>query len=179
MLWFLNNFNSNSNDMIKFYQVFIDSNEVYSDCDKNIIYSFNSINSTNLNNLKFNIDLTKHETKNINCKIKIIDNIISYEIINENKNYVFSTKSDFTKPENDTYGIPIFSHMYKSTSVKRLPNLIETKYTNVYELNFEIYNIESNDNKVQFIVETNLSTNEKRKYFIIENLDYMKKYFNK
>lgn len=175
MLWFLNNPKTNPNGMIEFYQIFADSDEVYTDEEANIIYSFNS------NNLKFNIDTTKYKSTNINCKIRIIDNIISYNIHNNNQqnqknNYIFTFKTNFIAPQDNQYGIPVFSHIYKSISAKRFPNLIETEYTNVCELNFQVYNIETNNSQAQFIIETNSLTNEKRKYFIIQDLNLIQKY---
>lgn len=172
MLWFLNNPKTNPNDMIEFYQIFTDSDEVYTDEEANTIYSFNS------NNLKFNIDTTKYKSSNINCKIRIIDHIISYNIHNNNQktNNVFTFKTNFIAPQDNQYGIPIFSHTYKSISAKRFPNLIETKYTTVCEFNFQIYNIETNNSQAQFIIETNSLTNEKRKYFIVQDLNLIQKY---
>lgn len=170
MLWFLNNPKTNPNGAIEFYQIFIDSNEVYADEEANTIYSFNS------NNFKFNIDMTNCKSANINCKIKIMDHIISYNIENQKNDCVFTIKTNFINPQDNQYGVPIFLHMYKSVSNKRLPNLIETEYTNVYELNFQVYDIEPNNSQVQFIIETNQLTNEKRKYFIVSDLNLIQKY---
>lgn len=170
MLWFLNNPKTNPNGMIEFYQIFADSDEVYTDEEANTIYSFNS------NNLKFNIDTTRYKSIDINCKIRIIDNIISYNIENQKTDCVFTIKTNFINPQDNQYGVPIFLHMYKSVSNKRLPNLIETEYTNVCELNFQAHNIEPNNSQVQFIVETNQLTNEKRKYFIVSDLNLIQKY---
>lgn len=181
MLWFLNNPKTNPNGMIEFYQIFVDSDEVYTDEEANTIYSFNSNNSNNLTNninSKFNIDTTKYKSSNINCKIKIIDHIISYNIHNNNQktNNVFTIKTNFIAPRDNQYGIPIFSHTYKSIGAKRFPNLIEIEYTNVCEFNFQIYNIETNNSQAQFIIETNSLTNEKRKYFIVQDLNLIQKY---
>jgi hypothetical protein len=170
MFWFLNNPKTNPNGIIEFYQIFVDSNEVYTDEEANTIYSFNS------NNLKFNIDTTNYKSANINSKIKIIDHIISYNMENQKTDCVFTIKTNFINPQDNQYGVPIFLHMYKSVSNKRLPNLIETEYTNVYELNFQVYNIEPNNSQVQFIVETNQLTNEKRKYFVVSDLNLIQKY---
>jgi len=172
MLWFLNNTKTNPNGMIEFYQIFVDSDEVYTDEEANTIYSFNS------NNLKFNIDTAKYKSSNVNCKIRIIDHIISYNIQNNNQknNYVFTFKTNFIAPCDNQYEIPVFSHTYKSISEKRFPNLIETEYTNVYEFNFQVYNIETNNSQAQFIIETNSLTNEKRKYFIVPDLNLIQKY---
>jgi hypothetical protein len=175
MLWFLNNEKTNPNGMIDFYQVFIDSTMIYSDEETNTIYSFDSNNQISS---VLNLDISKHKSNNINCKIKIIDHIISYDIINENenKNYVFTIKTNFICPQDNQYNIPIFAHTYKKVNNKRLPNLIETKYTNIYELNFQVYNIDTNNNQIQFVIETNPLTNEKRKYFIVPNLNLIQNY---
>lgn len=174
MLWFLNNPKTNPNGMIEFYQVFTNNNEVYTDEEDNIIYSLNSNPLSNVISTKFNIDMTKYKSVKINCKIKIIDNIISYNIENQKTDYVFTVKTNFINPQDNQYRIPIFSNAYKSISAKRLPNLIETEYTNTYEFNFQVYDI---DSQIQFIVETNLLTNEKRKYFIVSNLNLIQKYY--
>lgn len=173
MLWFLNNPKTNPNGIIEFYQIFVDSDVVYKDEEANTIYSFNS------NNLKFNIDLDEYKLTNINCKIRIIDHIISYNIHNNNNqknNYVFTFKTNFISPQDNQYEIPVFSHTYKSISAKRFPNLIETEYTNIYKLNLQVYNIEQNNSQAQFIIETNQLTNEKRKYFIVSDLNLIQKY---
>lgn len=174
MLWFLNVPKTNPNTLIEFYQIFVESNKVYSDEEKNIIYSFKSNNNICS---KFNIDLSNHKSTDIDCNIKIIDNIISYDIINKNQNYVFTNKTNFINPQDNQYNIPIFEHIYKPISVKRLPNLIESKYTYTYKLNFQVYDILSDNNQVQFIVENNPLTNEKKKYFIVSNLNLMQKYY--
>lgn len=171
MFWFLNKIYQNT--MFDFYQIFIENNKVYSDDESNVIYSFVS---NNLNSNKLNFDLSKYKYNNINCKIKIIDHIISYELIDENLNYVFTTKINYICPQNNQFGLPIFLHTYKSVSTKRLPNLIETKYTNIYELNFQIYDIDEINKEIQFVIETNPLTNIKRNYFIVSNLDCIHKY---
>lgn len=174
MLWFLNNPKTNPNGMIEFYQIFADGDKIYADEEDNAIYSLNSNISTNLADTKFNIDLTKYKSTSVDCKIKIIDHIISYNIENQKTNCVFTIKTNFINPQDNQYRIPIFSNAYKSISAKRLPNLIETEYTNTYEFNFQVYDI---DSQIQFIVETNLLTNEKRKYFIVSNLNLIQKYY--
>ena len=180
MLWFLNNHKINLNDTIEFYQILVDYDKIYFDDEFNAIYS---LVSNNQNNQKFKIDLTKYKLINIDCKIKIMDHIISYNIDNQNKNenqknnYVFTAKQNFIDPINNQYGVPIFLHIYKQVSEKKLPNLIESKYTNIYELNFQIYNIDSDNFQVQFIVETNKLTNINRKYFIVPNLNLIQKYY--
>ena len=175
MLLFLNNQNPNANPngTIEFYQVFVDSDKVYTDEEDNAIYSLNSTNLTDLTNTKFNIDLSKYKSTNTNYKIKIIDHIISYNMENQKTNYVFTVKTNFIDPQDNQYSVPIFLHAYKSIGAKRLPNLIETEYTNTYELNFQVYEV---DNQVQFIIETNLLSNKKRKYFITHDLNLIQKY---
>lgn len=175
MLWFLNNLKTNPNSIIEFYQIFTDGYKVYTDEEDNAIYSLNSNPLSNIISTKFNIDMTKYKSINVNCKIKIIDNIISYNINIENQktDCVFTIKTNFINPEDNQYGVPIFLHTYKLVSTKRLPNLKEKEYTNIYELNLQVYDI---DNQIQFIIETNLLTNEKRKYFISQNLNLIQKY---
>lgn len=175
MLWFLNNPKTNPNGIIEFYQVFVDSDKVYTDEEDNAIYSFNSNVLTDVIGTKFNVDLIKYKSTTINCKIKIIDHIISYNIENQKTDNVFTVKTNFIDPQDNQYCVPIFFHMYKHVSAKRLPNLIETEYTNIYKLNFQVYEI---DSQIQFIIETNQLTNEKRKYFIVSNLNLIQKYHN-
>ncbi len=136
MLWFYNP-KSNDNNTINYYQVFIENNLVYTDKDSNLIYSFDSSNLS-----KSNLDLNNYTLDNLVCEIKMIDHIISYDILSStsnNTNYVFMTKSNFIKPEENKFNLPIFSHSYKLTSSKRLPNLIESEYNYTVKLNFQIY----------------------------------------
>jgi len=183
MLWLYNN-KFNDNNTFDFYQVFIENNLVYDDKDENMIYSFNSTNLQNTQlNLNLNIDIDKYNFDNIECEIKIIDNIISYNILSKNtnennKNYVFISKLNFIKPINNQFEIPIFSYTYKSTSTKKMPNLIESEYILSQTLNFNIYKLDK-DNKIQFIIETNLLTNSIKKYFITTNLDLINMFIHK
>ena len=176
MLW-LYNTGLNDNNSLNFYQVFIENNLVYSDKDSNYIYLFNSTSSTDS---KLNLNLKNYKCDIIECEIKIIDNIISYDILSintdkTNKNYVFMIKSNFIKPDNNQFKLPIFSYIYKSTSTKRLPNLIESNYNCVSTLNFKIYKLD-NENKIQFVIETNLLTNLTRKYFVTTSLNLIQYY---
>jgi hypothetical protein len=167
MLWYYNlksNNDINSINSINFFQVFIENKLVYGDKDSNLIYSFDD--SSDLSNL--NLDLNKNNKENIISEIKIIDHLISYEI--NNINYVFISKSNFIKPEENKLNLPVFSHTYKLTSTKRLPNLIESEYNSVLTLHFQIYKLD-NENKIQFIIETNPITNSIRKYFVTTNLN--------
>lgn len=176
MLWFLNNPNPNPNpnNTIEFYQVFTDCDKVYTDEEFNTIYSFDS---TKHNKSKFNTDnIAQYKSTNIECKIKIIDHIISYNIENQ-KTKVFAIETNFINPINNQYGIPIFTHAYKPVSEKKLPNLMESGYTYIHNLSFEIFNMEPDNHNAQFVIETNLSTNKKRKYFIVQDLNLIQKYF--
>jgi hypothetical protein len=175
MLW-LGKIKSNDNYSINFYQVFIENNLVYIDNDSNAIYSFDSTNSTDSNKLtRLNFNLENCYLDNIICEIKMIDHIISYDILSTspNENNVFISKFTFIKPEENNFGLPIFSYSYKLTSTKRLPNLIESEYNYMSILNFQIYKLDK-ENQVQFIIETNPKTNEVRKYFLVTNLDLIK-----
>jgi len=169
MLWYYNlKSKSNDNNPINFYQVFIENNLVYSDKDSNSIYSFDSNDLS-----KLSLNLNNYTKETIISEIKIIDNIISYNI--NNVNYVFTSKTNFVKPNENKLNLPIFSHTYKSTSVKRLPNLIESEYNNVLTLNFQIYKLD-NENNIQFIIETNPITNSSRKYFVTTNLNLIQQF---
>lgn len=184
MLWFYNIKLTNNNPII-FYQVFVENNLVYTD-DSNIIYSFNS---TELSKSNLNINLNNCVEDKFECDIKMIDHIISYDILsansgsntnindNGNNNFVFMTKSDFIKPEENKLNLPIFTHTYKLTSTKKLPNLIESAYDHVYKLFFQIYKLDK-ENKIQFIIETNPITNSTRKYFVSVNLDLIKTFIS-
>ena len=179
MIW-LNNYTPNNNIQISFYQIFIESTIVYNDEKGNTIYSFESTNNTNKSNQKFILNLDNCE--NIECDIKIIDTIISYSILSDkkiNKNFVFTMKTNFIKPSENQYNIPIFFHIYKSASTKTLPNLIESEYTFASTIKFKIYNLDTEQNsaKIQFVIETNPLTNIIRKYFLTTNLNCIQKYF--
>lgn len=175
MWWFLNNLKQNQS--IDFYQVFIESNQVYTDDiddTNNVIYSF--VEDTE-KKIKFNLDLMNLincKTYDITNEIKIISNVISYKILKENTNYVFTMGTKFIAPPDNIFNVPIFLHTYKQVNSKRFPNLIESKYDENYMLNCKIYDL---DNNIQFVIETNTITNVVRKYFIVENLDLLKKYF--
>ena len=164
MLWFYNS-KLNDNNVINFHQIFIENNLVYSDDKLNFIYSFDSYN---FDKSTSDLNLNNYVVENITCEIKIIDNIISYVI--NNVNYVFLIKSNFIKHDENKFNLPIFSYTYKLTSSKRLPNLIESKYDNTLNLNFKIYKLDD-ENKIQFIIETNSITNVIRKYFITTDLN--------
>ena len=178
MIWLLNNNKTNSNEYINFYQIFVESEQVYSDNQHNIIYAFNSNKIHNNTINKFNFELDKYD--NIECKIQIMDHIISYDILTEKKKYTFTSKTNFIKPTNNKFNVPIFSHSYKSVSNKKLPNLIDSEYTYSSILNFKIYNFETNNNidKIQYIIETNNITNTIKKYIITNNLNLIEKYYN-
>lgn len=191
MLWLLNNQKTNTkakpntktNESIEFYQVFIKNDQVYSNESYDIIYSLVSNISSELENAKCKIDLTKYQSSEINCKIKIIDHLFSFNLLDENlldnnTNYVFATKINYICSKNNHYGVPIFFNTYKPVGSKRLPNLGNHDYTNTYKFNFKIYQIVPDNIQVQYIVETNLETNETRKYFITPNLNLIQTFFN-
>lgn len=170
MIWLCDN-NLKCNDTIKFYQVFVDNNIVYNDGDdENTIYSFETQKS---------IILNEYEHKNIVCDVKIIDDIISYNIISDDnkKNYVFTNKLQFIKPNNNKFNVPLFNYTYKLISPKKLPNLIASSHDFISTINFDIYELDKN-NKIQFIIEKNISTNLIRKYFITSDLNLIQQYFD-
>lgn len=183
MLLFLDNSKVN----LDFFQVFIEDIQVYSDEEGNIIYSFDSssqseMESKSKSKLNLNLDLNQYKFENICCKIKMIDSIISYDILTINKNFVFTTKTNFIEPSDNQFALPIFSHTYKQVNTKKLPNLIESKYTNIYTLNFKIYNLDldldlTDNDKIQYVIETNPETNLMRKYFITTKLSLIQKFF--
>lgn len=166
MLWLYDN-KFKTNELYDFYQIFIEYDLVYNDEKQNNIYSFNLKNSSKL---KFNLNDYKYD--DIKCKIKIIDHIISYDVITKdsNKQYVFSSKMNFIEPNDNRYKIPIFKHVYKSINTKRLPNLIETEYNFSSNLEFKIYKLDKNNN-ILFIIETNPITNLTRNYYITTDLN--------
>lgn len=174
MLWLYNKYNSS--EIINFYQIFVSSELVYNDNENNTIYSLESSKNKNVCDVKINYS----EHDDIVCDVKIIDNIISYDLkytnnIEKNEKYVFMFKSqninefDYNKENNLS-----FFHNYKVINTKRLPNLIESEYNFCSTLNFQIYNLEKN--KVQFIIETNPTTNSVKKYFITTEPNLIKKY---
>ena len=176
MLWIYNN-KLNQNGLCEFYQIFTKYNLVYSDEGQNNIYSFDSVN---LDNLKF--ELSDYKYENIKCEIKIMEHVISYNILNEHLNEnlnkrhsVFTFKTNLIEPKNNQYNIPIFNNIYKSTNTKRLPNLIETEYDFSSILDFKIYKLDPNNN-TQFVVESNPITNSTRNYFITTDLNLVKQF---
>ena len=173
MIWLYNK-KLDDNNILNFYQVFVENNIVFNDNNKNLIYSFDS---SNFENSKLSFNLNDYESNDIECDIKIIEQMISYDILsssfNNNKNYVFSTKSSFIEPNDNEYNLPIFSYSYKLTNTKKFPNLIESEYDSVLNLNLKIYKLD-NENNVQFIIETNLYNNTIRKYFVLTNLNLLK-----
>jgi hypothetical protein len=181
MIW-LNNYKSNDNTQINFYQVFIENKQVYNDEKENTIYSFESTERTEQTEQTDAYNFKHNKYENIECDIKIIDHVISYLVLSgekKNKNFVFTMKTNFIKPTDNELNVPIFNHIYKSTSTKSLPNLIESKYCLSSTLNFKIYNLDTDnsDTKIQFVIETNPLTNIIRKYFITTNLNSLQKYF--
>ena len=178
MLWLYND-KFNLNDLIEFYQVFINYDLVYDDEKDNRIYLFDSTAQsaqTAQSNLKIN--LNDYICDNVISDIKIIEHIISYDIIMPNlnkKNYVFTSKTIFIKPNDNKLNLPIFNHVYKFTNKNRLPNLIESGYNISSTLNFKIYRLDKN-NQIQWIVENNPLTNTTRNYFITTDLNLIKQY---
>lgn len=163
-----------SNKLCDFYQIFVNCASVYSDEEHNNIYSFESIDSHNL--FEFNFDDYIYDS--IKCEIKMIDNIISYNILTPDlnkKQIVFTFKMNFIEPNNNQYKIPIFKYSYKSINTKRLPNLIETEYNFSSIFDFKIYKLDKNNN-IQFIIETNPITNLTRKYFITSDLNLINEF---
>jgi hypothetical protein len=171
MFWLNDDDNDNDNKQIEFYQLFIKNDIVYDDKEGNTIYSFEE-NNINLN-INDKLNLTNYKYTNIICEIKIIDHIIAYTLISNNKNYVFSTKMNFINPNESDLNIPIFNYTYKQINKNRLPNLIESQYNLSTTLEFKIYNLNQN---VQFIIETNPITNSIKQYFITKNLNSIKNF---
>lgn len=165
MLWIYNNYNIN--ETINFYQVFVNCELVYKN-DYDLIYSLNRKKTTNIELGEF-----KHEI--VICDVKMVDNIISYDLkyidgIEKNTKNVFTYKTDCVEKKNNNI---TFLHNYKKISVKRMPNLIDNEYNFNSELNFKIYNFEKN---IQFVIETNPITNIEKKYFISTDLNLISKY---
>lgn len=158
MLWLYN-----TDPNISFYQVFLSNNKVYSD-DNNIIYNFEHYDNLQ-NEIQIDINI---KYLDLVFKIKVLDNIISFNNLETNDLFVFSNKMNFIKPTDNELSIPLFQYSYKKINTKRMPNLIESNYTFVSELHFRIYNINKN---LQFIIETNPINNYVKKYFVTNNLN--------
>lgn len=176
MLWLYND-KINQNGICEFYQIFTKYDLVYCDDEQNKIYSFDSVN---INDLKFK--LSDYIYENIKCEIKIISHVISYNILNEQlnenlikKHNVFTFKTNLIQPSITNNGIQIFNNIYKSTNTKRLPNLIETEYDFSSILDFKIYKLDPNNN-IQFVIETNPTTNSTRNYFITSDLNLVQQF---
>ncbi len=167
MFWLFDNDN-NINKKYEFYQIFTDYELIYNKND--YIYSFDAINTTNTLNLP---NLSDCEFKDVILDVKIIDNLISYDISNTKHKYVFSFKMNFIKNDNNILGLPIFYYSYKSTTTKSMPNLI--KYDLITTLNFKIYKLDKN-NQLQFVIETDPLTKIIKKYFITTDLNLVKSF---
>jgi hypothetical protein len=166
MLWLYNK----DNIIFEFFQVFINSNIVYS-ANNNIIYSLESTQSQVENNIKIT-NLDKITYDNYSFNIRIMDQLISYT--NDiNEQIVFTSKMNFIEPSNNKKNLSIFNFTYKKVSNNRMPNLIQTSYNFSSRLEFKIYKI---SDKVQFIIETNPNTKIIKKYFITTDLNLIKNY---
>ena len=167
MLWLYN-----KDNLFDFYQIFIDNELVFNNNDK--IYSFEP--NLSINNKNFKYDLNEYKFEDVTFEIKIIDNIISYTNLLNDKINVFTYKMIFIEPLKNIYNLPIFNYSYKKVNKNRMPNLIESKYYLFLQLNLKIYRI--NDD-IQFIIETNSKTNIQKKYFIVKDLKLLKNFYNK
>lgn len=172
----------NLNQKIDFYQIFINCKLIYSDFDKNAIYSISSDNtsyhSTQQNVLNIELDKLKYDT--VSCQIKIVADKISYNFTNYVKseknigtNQVFTFRSSCVKKTDGEHPNIIYHHNYKKTNVKEMPNLLKNKYDFNNMLNFKIYNLEKN---VQLIIETDPKTNVEKIYFISSDINSVSKY---
>jgi hypothetical protein len=161
----------NTEPIISFYQVFFSNNKVYSD-DNNIIYNFDYLEDSEY----FESNTKNIKNFNLKFKIKILDNLISYTNMTNNETFVFSNQMKFINPNDNDYAIPIFKHSYKKVNTNKMPNLIESNYNMLCELDFLIYDINKN---IQIVVETNLLNNTVKKYFITNNLNLIKNFIKK
>lgn len=171
MLFFIEEHDS-INKQIDFYQIFTNNNLLYTDNSNNYIYSFEVGEQKNFINLKINLDDFKFNI--IKCEIKIMDHIISYKSKINKIDCVFMSKLNFIKPSESEYNIPIFNYIYKKINSNKLPNLIKSEYDLVNLFEFKIYDL--NDVNIQFVIETNLSDNTIKKYFITKNLNLLKNF---
>lgn len=169
MLWLYNK----DGAFFEFFQVFINSNTVYTE-NNNTIYSLESTQLSEIeNNVKIkNFDKNKFDYYSFD--IRIIDQLISYTNTNDfNQQNVFTTKMNFIEPSNNKFNLPIFNYTYKKVNKNRMPNLIDSNYNFSSTLEFKIYKI---SDKVQFIIETNPETKIIKKYFITTDLNFIKNY---
>ena len=168
MLWLFNS-NSNFNKDFKFYQVFVNYDIVY-ELDGNKIYSFGINNNSNLPDNLVKEIFTKEI---VNFNVKIFDNLIMWINTKSNCINTFSNKMTFIEPSENILNLPIFSFNYKEVSKNRMPVLIDKLYDLVSEYSFEIYKI---TDSTQFVIETEITTGIKKKYFLTKNLESVKKY---
>lgn len=169
MLWLYNK----DSTICEFFQVFINSNNVYTE-NNNTIYCLESTQLAEIkNNVKIkNFDKIKFDYYSFD--IKIMDQLISYTNTNDsNKQNVFMSKMNFIEPSNNKLNLPIFNYTYKKVNKNRMPYLIDSNYIFSSTLEFKIYKI---SNTVQFVVETNPSTKIIKKYFITTDLNFIKNY---
>ena len=174
MLWI-----NNTNNEVKFHQVFTDFDIVHTS-NNNKIYLFH----VDLNTNGYNFDLHHINTMELTQKqkepqlyifdIKLLDNIISFTNIKTNLQYTFSSKMLFVDPNENSYNLPFFTFTYKKVNKNRMPVLIDNLYDLSTQSKFIIYEI--NDN-LQYIVE--IVNNMKKKYFITTDLHLIKKFLNK
>lgn len=177
MLWLYDKTNDNT---YNFFQVFIDFDLLYNDDENNMIYSFDTVSPTEID-----INSSKYQVDSINCDVRMIDNMISYDILHNDSNnkmntkkYIFTYKNEFIKPSDNQLLKPIFNYIYKSINIKKFPNLIESKYDLSLKLNFVIHKLD-NENKIIYVYETNLLTNAIRKYFVTTDTNLIQKYLKK
>jgi hypothetical protein len=190
MLWLYN-----SNKEFKFYQVFtcynivpdtdiVTGTDIATDNDStyntnNKIYSFEINPGTedyeyNLNKIIQHKSLNNNQThETFTFDVKVFDNLIDWTNIVTNKQQTFSTKMTFISPEENKLGLPVFSFNYKEINKNRMPILINKTYDLSSQYTFVVYKINEH---TQFIIETETKTGIKKKYFITNDLESIKKY---
>lgn len=166
MFWLYNNDSTYS-----FYQIFENSNLVW-ESNLDTIYCFDN-NLTELNKKIKSPNFQSYPVESVDIIVKSIDQIIEYIRLDNNKNWVFSYKTNFIKPSDNDLSLPIFNFNYKLVDSHRMPNLIETAYNWIYRLNMSVYTIDSNS---LYIIENNLITKQIKKYWVVKNLNTTKNF---
>ena len=147
-----------------FYQIFINSNTTHLN-DESIIY-----NLTNNNCLKTNNN--ENLISNINFKIRILDNLISFCDIDTDNISSFSFTSKFLKNINNNI---FFENIYNKIDQSNFPLFIDDDYDNIFNINIKTFKINTN---LYLISEFNNVTSIKKQFFVSNNCDDCDSYYD-
>lgn len=151
--------------LFDFYQVFVDYEIEFHNLN-NTIYCLESNKELDIN-IENNYDKKKF-------LVRIKDNLISYS--DDKDQIVFSYNMNIECSDENKSNLLIFNYKYKKAMTEKMPNLSKKEYdlNDTYE--FKIYKI---NEKIQYIIETNIETEIIRKYFLTTELNLIDIYVNK